>query len=551
MISDSSSFKHLPYKQQLALKYKGKLAPLVKKFPVLFTCFSDKTLAGNIPDVLKKTGFECHSIVSSDNTQVSKNLFTNLDKGYLALLQYQPPPGRGSLVTMLKGLSLILPDEYLERVIPLMIAQPSLKKQQEIFQILGNYNVRYALFLSPNAGVERNYEELFEGLTGICGLMKNLPVAPEAKKAPGPDTGQTEKYQSLIAIAEKAMTERKYQEAIDAFSIAINIGSNYELLIERGDAYYSLMDYLHALKDYREAALLKKSSAEPYAKVGLCCFSMLKTKKGKKDLKDVQRIVLMGLTNLESATSTITRMEEELGQNETMLKDPYRNVVKALAEIDSDDLGFVQGAGEQVDGLTRAVLEKTGSVNCLDSSTNLDFRINRATLLARQGEYSMAEKIFRLVAKEDPTKAGPVFNNFANELNKAKEHGRAFMIFVELMQYDLGNEGKQVVIENLKQTGLILARNFREEGDYKKAKSAYKKVMSYRPKKREFVLCEMAMMDLELQNQAGAASRLTEALYINPKLTLAEEFAEYGDLANLAKEIIKKIKEAFFGEDIR
>lgn len=53
------------------------------------------------------------------------------------------------------------------------------------------------------------------------------------------------------------MKEGKYEEAINLFSEAIEVNPNFEVLVDRGDAYYKVTKYIPALYDYREANKLQ------------------------------------------------------------------------------------------------------------------------------------------------------------------------------------------------------------------------------------------------------------------------------------------------------
>jgi len=142
-----------------------------------------------------------------------------------------------------------------------------------------------------------------------------------------------------------------------------------------------------------------------------------------------------------------------------------------------------------------------------------------------------------------------VYNNFAVELRKNGENGRAFEIYLDVLKYDVPD--REIILENMKTAGLKFAEEFRGNMKLDEAIAVYKKILQQNPRKREFILCEMAMTYLEMQDQASASSRLMEAIYINPKLTEAPEFRSYGDLYNIGAEMIKKIQESFLGMKIR
>jgi tetratricopeptide (TPR) repeat protein len=345
------------------------------------------------------------------------------------------------------------------------------------------------------------------------------------------------------------MASGKFEEAIKSFSEAIALGPNFKALMDRGDAYYMAREFLPALCDYREAARLEKTTPDPFAKIGACCLSLVKSTAQNGGAAKAKQWFEMGLKYLGDAETIVRKMEHDNQLSpEKLPPTPYAPILSALSENDIRGSG-VEGIDEKLDAFAAKVLQKTFAQADSTSDTSAETRIDRAILLTRYRQYEEAEKIFRAVVAEDPVQAAPAFNNLAVELRKNEQNGKAFEIYRELLAGDVPD--REIIIENMKLAGLKHSAELKESMQYDDAIAVYRTILEHRPKNREWVLCELAHTYLELQDQARAANTFMEAIYVNPKLMESDKFAPYKDLGSLRKEMIKKLMESEPGQKIR
>jgi tetratricopeptide (TPR) repeat protein len=417
----------------------------------------------------------------------------------------------------------------------------SSQKQQDIFRLLGSFGIQYASFLTSNTAVDTNIEEILKDLLSFQKMIagQGLPdkKAPAAAKVG--DMGNIEKYKDLMARGEELFQKGKYEEAIKAFTEVISLHPNFTALLERGDAYYKSKKFMPALTDYREANKLEQTVPTPYSKIASCCFVLIKENKGNPE--KIKTLFALGMKHLKEAESLTDKMvKTKAGSPEKMPKSPYGSVVAALGEADFRGMDL-ENFEKEISELTSRVIKNTGSIDFMDPDLEIDIRIDQAILLVRNQEYEKAEKIFRRVIVEAPSYVGPAFNNFAVELRKNGQEGKAFRIYAELLGHEIPD--RDIVVENLKTAGLNYAIDLREHGRQEEAYHVYKDILKFNPRGKEWVLCDLAMAYLETQNQAQASFRLMEAIYINPRLMNTERFDRYRDLANLREEMIKKLSE--------
>lgn len=547
---NNKAFSQLPIGQRVSIEYKQKLKELAKSHPTIHLSIPEKNLSGTIEEMLNKVGFDSYPATKQDSADLALSVGTWLKKGHLVLLRYRARSSDTNLLGFLRAMKGYATHGTFTGLIPIFMGSVDADKQLEIFRNLGQFGIRYACFLSPNTLPERNAEELLEHLVEYGELLASGFAIPEkeAPKERGADIGKTLEYKDVFAKGEELMRQGKFEEAIEILTKAIEIGVNANALMKRGDAYYRIKQYPQALNDYREANRLEDKVPDPYAMIGTCCFAIMKEDSKKKNPVELKKYFDMGMKYLNESVKLTEEIElKHADYPERLPRAPYASVVTALAEADLRGLGIV-GSEAALEQLSKKVLGKLESIDFMSVETDIYLRVDRAMLLARSMQYDEAEEIFMSVIQEDPQKAGPVFNNYAVELRNNGETGRAFDTYIELLKYDVPD--REIITENMRLAGLRYAQEFRVAGMMEESITIYKKVLTHNPRKKEFVLCEMAMAYLGMQDQASASSRLMEAVYINPKLTESKEFKQYGDLANIAQEMIKKIRISFLGEKL-
>ncbi|MDH5543342.1 MAG: tetratricopeptide repeat protein [Nitrospinota bacterium] len=551
MEKQQDNIQHLPLKQRVTIEFKKKLRGLVKRNPHIYLNIPDTSISESAMEMLGKVGFVCHTATKAENADLAKSIGTWLKKGNLVLLRYRAKSSGTNIVGLLRALKEYTTQSTISGLIPIFIGAIDNEKEMEIFRVLGQFGIRYACFLSPKTLPENNAEEILNQLVEYSELLEKGFRTDE--KTPADisldEYGKTERYKELLARGKERMRAGKFTEAIELFTQAIELGPNTEILMARGDAFFRNKKYPSAINDYREANKLAQLAPDPHAMIGSCCFAVMKEAIADKDTEKAKKYFETGMKYLNEAIRLNESMQEEFGkQPEKLPKTPYASIVSALAEADFRGLGM-EYAETKINAMVSRIFEETKSVNYLNAETDLFLRIDKGVLLARAKFYDEAEEIFRSIIKEDSSHAGPVYNNFAVELRKNGESGRAFEIYLDVLKYDVPD--RAIIVENMRTAGMMFANEFRQNMKLDEAIAVYKKILQQNPKKREFILCEMAVTYLEMQDQAAASSRLMEAIYINPKLTESAEFQKYGDLANIAMEMIKKIQESFLGVKTR
>ena len=145
------------------------------------------------------------------------------------------------------------------------------------------------------------------------------------------------------------------------------------------------------------------------------------------------------------------------------------------------------------------------------------------------------------IIKQDYKVGGPAFNNVAVELRKNGEYGKAFNAYIVVLQYEVPD--RDIVLQNLVMAGRKFARKLREESKFEEAVKVYKKILehAYRVGGREWVLCDLSLTFLKMNDRPQAALRLLEAMYIDTKIMESEQFKPYKDLLILRQEMIGKL----------
>ncbi len=535
----------LPLKQRLCLEYTPLLYDIVDKYPTLYFCMNDKEVIDNLGDVFDKVGFASRFHTSQEARQMVHNLTIWLKKkNYLVLLNYNPKYSGATLLNLLRQVQKSSPGISFANLVPVFLKSVSSKSQMSIFQLLGNFGIRHAMFLTPNAAPEKNIEEILEGLVDFGDMLKEKvsEEEEEVREAGGHNLGKIEKYKELSSKGEELMLEGRYEDAIKVFTEAVNLKPNFDTLMQRGDAFFKVKKYSPALRDYKEANRLEQNVPQPFAKIGACCFALVKTSMEKDGPEQAQKTFEMGMRHLKLSENLI---EESLRKNkdypEKLYVPSYAPLLGALAETDIRGLGLKE-AEQEIEKLTAKYIEKAKSVDYSADNISIDERIDHAILLTRGGFYGEAEKIFRTVIDKDPSHAGPAFNNFAVELRKKGQYGKSFETYKELLQFKIPD--KNIVVENMKKAGLAYAGKLKEDIKLNEATVVFKGILAANPKKPEWILCELAETYLEMNDHRQASNRIMEALFANPAIASKREFKKFKNLKSLISEMSEKLSTA-------
>lgn len=542
---------HLPTKQKLAIEFKGKLKDLVSDYPYISTCIDDEDLSSNLGEVLNNIGFINNSHLASESfDKLTQKLVYDLKKGYLMVLHYQTKIDGKTIIDLLRAIKRKDPHTPFKNVvIPLFKAKPSSGKLQKLFKLLGGFDINFAIFITPNAPLDVNLEGILQDLYYFQGLLKKnfkideIEEPPQLSQPLKKETEQVDEYKKLLDRAESFM-DTEPEKAIELFTEAIALKPDFDALIKRGDVYYNSREFLNALEDYREASQIKRSAADPYAKMSSCCFAIARetaqTSGGERAKKWLNR----AFEALDEALDITEELEDEAKLHpEQAQGNPYGEIIAALTEADIRGMGL-EGEEGRIEDLVAKTLERSKESKLANVGESIDSKIDYAILLTRNKYYHEAESVFREVIKHDRESAGPAFNNFAVELRKNGEFGKSMDIYIELLEYDIPD--KDIIRQNLVTAGLHYAQKLRDDLDNDGAEKIYKKILgnASRGNGKEWILCEFATLCLETKNHVGAASKLMEAIYTNPKLLKTERFKnKFPELVNLRKEIVLKLTE--------
>ncbi len=539
--------KNLPVKQRLPMQYAHKLEFLRENHKHIYLKFEEGGITVDLADVLTKTGFVPHPQPEQKIKVLIHNIIKWLDGGNVMLLHFRPKFTEFNLVNLLREIKLVNPACNFEGLLPVFFGAVSTSKQMEMLKHLGAFGIRYALFLAPGAQIDHTLQEIMEELERFSsflqaqnstGKISALDLGEDNGEEPAP----VKSYKNLVAMGEAALTKGNYEEAIGFFSQAIELGPNFEALMDRGDAYYKTRKYMPALADYREASLLVKNSPAPYAKISECCFALVPITKKTGDMAKAKEWFENGMKHLRQAVEQVKKMEDDnLQTPEHLPPIPFAPILSALAAADIRGLEM-PAEEEEMAGFAKMALEKIRARDEMISDVSAETRIEEAVLMARYGQYREAEKIFREVIAKDTEHAGPAFNNFAIELRKNGQYGKAFEIYSELLRLDIPD--RDIVMENMKNSGLRHAAALKEAGRAGEAVDVYRAVLATHPKGREWILCDLALACLAMGDRAQASLTLMEALYIEPKLMEGPRFEPYKELTGLRDEMMKKLKES-------
>ena len=533
--------------QKLIKRFQPRLKEMVNHYKQVSCYLDDPDLSKAMGDVLEKIGFTVNSQSKQKTASLVDNISQCLKEENLVLLYYKKKVGSGTLIDIIRAIKMADKKISFKNLVPILIMASPSKSQMESFRLFSAFDIQYVSSLSHDSRIETNVEELLSDLTKLSEMKKKdfiaksktqteKPSEPESQtEKSSPEIEKVKEYEKLLSKGESLMKEEKYEEAIEVFTQAIAINKSYELLIDRGDSYYRITKYIPALKDYREANKLMQSVPEPYSKIGICCFALVKENVKNNNKELVKKWFALGIKHFSLAENIISQMIKENKNAPEKIPDaPYAPLVNALTEWDIRGLGLEE-MEKQLSELTLKVISKTQSVDYLSSDIDIDVRIDHAILLTRAKKYEKAEKIFRQIIKDDVSLVGPAFNNFAIELRKSGNEERAYHILREIIDYDIPD--KNIVVENLKIAGVKHAATLRKKSRHEEALAIYKLVLQHNPLQKEWVLCELAATYMETKNQAEASSKLREAVSINSQLVKQKKFKHYPVLNRLGKEL--------------
>lgn len=536
---------NLPVKQRLAMEFRPKFKGLLNDFPYITYSVDDEELSSNLGEVLEKTGFICQSHSSEDIEKLTQFLIYSLKKDQLVLVQFHTKQGGLNIVSLLRKLKNKNPRLSFKNVVPVFMAKASSASQQKIFKLLAGFDVRFACFLKPGSPVEKNLEGVLAGLLAFHESLtkriktddqEDLDISIETRKS----SEAIEQYKKILADADEII-KTDPEKAIELFTKAIELNPDFDALIKRGDAYYNIKKYVEALTDYKEANRLNKGKATPYAKMSVCCFSLLR-KNSEANRPDLAKKWFdMGLKALNNAKNVVNEIKEKGIFEEDVTASMYAPIISALAQTDLRELGLEEEAAK-VEDFVVGMFDNTKDVAFDSMTQDIDSQIDYATLLARKKYYKKAEEIFRDIIEKDTESVGPAFNNFAVELRKNGEYGKAFQIYMELLKNTIPD--RDIVTQNLMTAGSAYGKALRKEPNLEKAVYVYENILACAPDcaEKEWVLCDLAMTLLEMKDNAQASSKLMEALYINNKLMQTERFKKlYGELVILKENMMMKL----------
>ncbi len=532
-----------PFKERLIEETKEQIAYLVKRFGHISCTIHNSMLALNLDDLLRRMQFKTSTEDEEDQKMLLRHIALSLHKKHMVLLQYRSTHhDTGDLISILRSIKNAAPSLSFESLLPILSANYSSHRQQEIFQSLGCFGVKQVIFLTPGASLERNMEEVIESL----GKYANLLISEENGKEiedirnaeESAETKQIKKYYRYIEQGRRLEDAGEFEKAIGCYTEAINLNPGYDILMKRGNSYYKNRQFIPALHDFKSASILENSAPEPYTRISTCCFLLVKDDiKNKRDDLARKRCAV-ALKYLKEARNIV---EELISRNahtpERLPPAPYQGIISALVESDLRGSTGLDEERGRIDAYTKNLMRKVANYDEIAQEISIDARLDLATLYARTSSYEKAERIFRQVIVEAPEYAVPAFNNYAVELRKNGQDEKAYHIYLELLDNKGEIPERGVIIDNMITAGLSYAYSLREGFHHEKAIKLYKNLLSFQPPEKEWILCELAVTYLEAGNKQEASYRFLEALFINPHIRKQSRFNRYRTLQKL-KEFI-------------
>jgi serine/threonine-protein kinase len=525
-------FYHSAQKKKLDASLKAGLSALTTQFPDVTYSMDEPALADKLHDALGDAGFIVHLAPSLYGMDMARRISYALRRGHLFLLHYKPKQSGYNLVDLLKEIKQINPSTTFVNLIPIFRSTATSDQQRTLLKFLGDFGIRYAVFLTANTTLENNLKEILRDLVVFSERSRNNFAIQEAPP-PGADLSEMEKietYNGLLALGDDLMKRGRYEEAVKVFSEAIEFKPDFKTLVNRGDSYFKLKKYIPALTDYRQANRMRQTEPLPYARAAACYLILAKKANQAEEPEKAKSRLESGVKLILEAERLIEKSLKDNRDNpERLPAIPYAPLLSALHESEFINVSADEGVKKRLFDLAARVILKTSAMR--EDDTQTETMVDRAVVLAALGHQAEAEKIFRSALKQNPATVSAAFNNYAIALRKKGEYDRAFEIYMELLKRAIPE--RDVVLENMKTSGFRHAARLRNLGRYDDAKMVYKNILVQNPEGREWVLCELAMTYLETNEQPEACSRLVEAIFINTNLMKSEEFRQYKELEKL------------------
>ncbi len=491
-------------------------------------------LSRRLGPYFKRKSIPCHKSPPLPERELAKHLTVRLRKGELALVHFahktyfQPTMSAFTVADLLRVIRQFDPTAPTKRLIPLFITDATSKKQREVVQLLGAYGVSYALFLSPSDPLPEQERLIGDALVDFVELLENdfdrIADPPsdfdEAQMAP------TKRYQELLALGADLMERGRIEEAIEAYTQALALKPDFDLLIHRGDAYYQSRKYVAALTDYRKAQSLKNSTPEPDAKIGACCLILAKEMK-KEDPAKAAEWFDKGVARLETSRERAKELEAAYADEpERLGGSPYGAILKALRAVDIGANDF-DDKQERLSAVIETAVLKTGAMG----EDDLDTLLDRGAGMAALGRYDEAEELFRGAFQNHPVETTPACNNFAVALRKGGRFERAFDLF--LMMAEAKGPDHDRILKNMRTAAMHYAHALIVGGKGEEAEKIYARALKCKMDDPEWTLCDLAMAHFHAGSPSTAKIYLNKALTRNPSIVSSRRFADYKGLATL------------------
>lgn len=490
--------------------------------PPLALYFDDETLARKTPTLLREAGFDTPVLFKpAPVPSLASSIARRLREGRVALIHYKAridteEGGRTvNVVDLLRMVATSVRRGAFVRVAPVFLGSASPDKQREVFRRLAPFGIKTVFFLDPDASAETSVARIVAELGRMEGgwgeMDESLVVAAE----PSADDRRKEEMRRLESTARQLMRRKQYQEAIDLLNHALELSPDPAVFIERGDAYYKIDDFMAALRDYREAYRLERATPEAHARIGACCLSLADAAEGEEESR---RWFTAGMKSLAEAERGIdTLVERYRDEPERLAPHPYAPILSALREAAVDKDAF-EDKPEMGAFVVRA-LDKAGvgaRARLLGAEDDRTEWIDYAALLGGRGRFDEAEEILNDLLPGDPADVGPELNNLAIAMRKAGLVGRAFQVYLTLLDHPVPD--REIILKNMRVAGVHHSRALRDEGEFPRALEVYRQIVRHTPGGRELLLMEMADISNAMGEKEDAREYVRQALRLRPSL---------------------------------
>ncbi|MBF0171033.1 MAG: tetratricopeptide repeat protein [Nitrospinae bacterium] len=463
---------------------------------------------------------------------MARHILFHLRKGHLSLLHfahktyYQPTLTTYTVADLLRQVRQFDPSAPTERIVPLFITDASSRKQQEVLRMLGAYGICYALFLSPSDPPDVQDEQVASGLVDFVELMETdfALDTPTPERFDDKQIAPTRQYEELLALGSDLMKRGKAEEAIEAFTQALALKPDFDLLIQRGDAFYQTRKYVAALADYRKAQRLKSATPEPDAKIGACCLILAKEMK-RQDPDRAEEWFERGVQRLESSRETARELERRYADTPELLGgSPFNPILSALRTADINRGDFEDRQGRLTAVIETAVV-RTGAMG----EGTLDTILDRGAGLTALGRFDEAQELLDPAFDAHPAEAATTYNNFAVALRKSGDHRRAFETFARMAGAALPE--RERILKNMRTATMHYACDLVRQGKPEEAEALYTRALALKMDDPEWALCDLALAHLAAGASHAARVYLSKAVSRNPGIVQARRFSEYKGLA--------------------